>query len=389
MADDWLEYLDRGSASLRADGLARELKIAGGAGVRLRILGLEVVSFASNDYLGLSTHPRVISAAKCALDEFGAGATASPLICGNRTVHFELACALAEFKGFESALVFSSGYQAALATLGALADGETSILLDKLSHASLIDGAKLSGARVRTYQHNDVEDLARLLEKESARRCIVVVESLYSMDGDVAPIDEIVALAQQWEALLLVDEAHATGVLGESGRGLLSGKWDNDSRVIVLGTLSKALGAQGGFICASQRIVQTILTGRAHLFSTALAPASAAAAREALTLIDFEPERRARLAELAAYVRGELKRLGLATPSTIGPIVPASMGDEKRALAFSQQLLERGYFVPAVRYPTVKKGEARLRISVSAAHTQDECAGLIRAIDAISGGKMA
>lgn len=389
MADDWLEYLEGSLASLRADGLARELKIAGGAGVRLRILGRDVVSFASNDYLGLSTHPEVIAAAKAALDELGAGATASPLICGNRTVHDDLARALAEFKGTESALVFPSGYQAALATLGALADGETTILLDKLAHASLIDGAKLSGARVRTFHHNDVEALARLLEKERSRRCIVVVESLYSMDGDVAPIDAIVALSQQSGVLLLVDEAHATGVLGEHGRGLLSGHCDGASRVIVLGTLSKALGAQGGFICASQRIVQSVLTGRAHMFSTALAPASAAAAQEALKLVDSEPERRARLAELAAFVRGELKRLGVATPSTMGPIVPALIGEEKRALAFSEQLLERGYFVPAVRYPTVKKGEARLRISVSAAHTQKDCAGLLNTIEAILRGKQA
>ncbi|MEI6235426.1 MAG: 8-amino-7-oxononanoate synthase [Planctomycetota bacterium] len=349
--------------------------------MRVKVGGRWVVSFASNDYLGLSQHPRMISAAKGALDSFGTGATASALICGNKTIHDELARALAVFKGSDGALVFPSGFQAALATLGALADGETTVLLDKLSHACLIDGAMGSGVRMRTFHHNDVEDLTRLLEKESARRCIVVIESLYSMDGDVAPVEVIAKAAEKFGAIVLVDEAHATGVLGVDGRGCVKELLRGESLTIVMGTLSKALGAQGGFVCASERMIRAIVTGRAHMFSTALAPASAAAALEALALIDAEPELRARVAEHAECVRGELKRLGIATPSTEGPIVPAIVGDEVRALALSERLLERGYFVPAVRYPTVKKGEARLRISVSAAHTQEDCVGLMRAVE--------
>ncbi len=373
MAKDWFEHLDSRQAELRAEGLARELKIR----------GRNVVSFASNDYLGLSSHPLVVASAKQALDEFGAGATASPLICGYKTIHQDLSAALAAFKNTETALIFPSGYHAALATLGALADGDAAILLDKLAHASLIDGARLSGARVRTFHHNDAVDLARLLAAESARRCVIVIESLYSMDGDTAPIVEMLALTERHGALLLVDEAHATGVLGENGRGLLSGIAGGSPRVIALGTLSKALGAQGGFVCAPARIIQTIVMGRAHMFSTALAPASAATALAALKLVDAEPERRTRLAERADYVRGELARMNYPALSTQGPIVPALIGDEKEALSFSEKLLASGFHVPAVRYPTVKKGEARLRISLSAAHSQSECEQLLDRIKSI------
>lgn len=378
---DWLNFLDEREQARRSEGLARELKVAGGAGVRLSIRGRDVLSFASNDYLGLSTHPRVIDAAKAALDVFGAGATASPLICGNKTVHAELARALAAFKGTEDALIFPSGYQAAVATLSALGDDASTILLDKLSHASLIDGAKVSAARVRTFHHNDVEDLSRLLEKESTRRCIIVIESLYSMDGDLARLAEIEALAERTGALLLVDEAHATGVLGRDGHGCVESAGGAASRTIVMGTLSKALGAQGGFVCASKRMVQAIVMGRAHLFSTGLAPASAAAALQALAIVDAEPERRRVVAEHAAYVRDGIRRIGLKTPSTEGPIVPALVGEEQRSVALSERLFESGVYVPAVRYPTVKRGAARLRISVSAAHSRADCDRLLNGLE--------
>jgi 8-amino-7-oxononanoate synthase len=381
--NDWLAHLETRHAALAAERLARELRTAGGASVRISMRGREVLSFGSNDYLGLSNHPRVIAAAKAALEKYGAGATASALICGNKTIHDELARALAEFKGAECALIFPSGFHAALAAIGALADDETSILLDKLAHASLIDGARLSGARMRAFAHNDVSELETLLKKESARRCMVVVESLYSMDGDTAPLAEMLALTENYGTLLLVDEAHATGVFGERGRGLLADD-AMSGRTVVMGTLSKALGAQGGFICASKRIVDAVVPGRAHMFSTALAPASAAAALEALKLVDEEPQRRERLAENSAFVRTEFKRMGIHTPSTQGPIVPALIGDEKKALANTESLFERGFFVPAVRYPTVKKGQARLRISLSAAHTRDDCMGLMQAMDAVT-----
>ena len=220
-------------------------------------------------------------------------------------------------------------------------------------------------------------------KREHLRRCIVVLESLYSMDGDAAPLEEIINRIQKFNTLLVVDEAHATGVIGETGRGFIAGSTSDPARTIVIGTLSKALGAQGGFVCAAQRFVDAILMGRAHLFSTALAPASAAAALESLAIIDDEPERRKRAAAQASYIRSELQRLKIATPSTIGPIVPALIGDEKKALSLSEKLFERGFLVPAVRFPTVKKGEARLRVSVSAGHSMAQCEALMMCLEAL------
>ena len=374
MKDSWDTFLQRREAERLAAGLERALKAFDGAGPRQSLDGRKVLSFASNDYLGLSQHPEVLAGACAAIKNFGAGSTASALVCGNKTIHARLARALAEFKNTESALILPSGYQASLATLGALADDETSILLDKLSHASLIDGARLSGARVRTFQHNDLADLKNLLLKESARRCIVVVESLYSMDGDLAPLEELIALTRESGALLLVDEAHSTGVIE------IASLKNAGTHVIRLGTLSKALGAQGGFVCATGRLTAEILNGRAHMFSTALNPGSAGAALAALSIVAGDEGRRlaARLKQISDKLRSDVRALGFETPSTEGPILPLIVGDEARAVAASKALYDAGFFVPAIRFPTVKRGEARLRISVSAAHTELECEGLLR-----------
>jgi 8-amino-7-oxononanoate synthase len=393
----WPAHLRNRLAVWRDDGLARELKIAAGSGVRFNLRGRNVLSFASNDYLGLSTHPRVIAEAKAALDATGAGATASPLIVGHRTEHANLEAALAVFKQSESALVFASGYQAALATLGALAGEHDTIILDRLSHASLLDGAKLSAARVRTFKHNDLADLKRLLQREVRPRrapnshALVAVESLYSMDGDAAPLAEIVGLTQAAGALLLVDEAHATGVLGDSGRGGLEAITKDAGQlpdhVIAMGTLSKVLGSQGGFICASNNVTDTIVhAGRAYIFSTALAPASAAAARTALRLIDAEPERRRHLLALSRTVREGLAALKLDVLPGASPIIAVIAGAEERAVTWSEALLARGIFVPAIRYPTVKKGQARLRISLSAAHSDADCNTLLENMKVAGGG---
>lgn len=401
----WSKHLQSRLASWRDEGLARELKLASGSGVRFTLNDREVLSFASNDYLGLSTHPQVIAAAKAALHRSGAGATASPLIIGHRSEHAELEAALAAFKQSAAALVFASGYQAALATLGALAGSDDTIILDRLSHACLIDGARLSGARVRTFKHNDGSDLSRVLKQEARRaaggqepraksrspipnrRLLVAIESLYSMDGDAAPLAEIVRLTEAEGALLLVDEAHATGVLGETGRGgleeLTQARGGLPEHVIALGTLSKALGSQGGFICAGKLVADSVVhSGRAYLFSTALAPAAAAAAAAALKLVDAEPERRRRLLALARRVRDGLAVLKLNVLPGTSPIIPVLAGTERRAAQWSEALLARGIHVPAIRYPTVKKGEARLRISLSASHTEEDCALLVETLRA-------
>jgi 8-amino-7-oxononanoate synthase len=378
----WDELLAARLADWQAQGLGRELRVASGVGMHFTFQGKPVLSFASNDYLGLATHPDVLAAARAALDAQGAGATASPLICGHTALHAALERELATFKRSAAALVFASGYHAALATISALAGKETTVLLDRLAHASLIDGARLSGARVRAFKHNDAADLAQLLTREEPRRCLVVIESLYSMDGDVAPLEEFVRLTEERGALLLVDEAHATGVLGIKGRGGLEAetraRGGLPAHVVALGTLSKALGSQGGFICASELLAQIVLhAGRAYMFSTALAPAAVAAASAALHLIDVEPERRRHMHGLAAALREQLADFGAHVVPGEGPIIPVLCGDEERAVRLSRALFEKGMLVPAVRYPTVKRGQARLRISVNANHALAECEALV------------
>jgi 8-amino-7-oxononanoate synthase len=385
MKMDWPGHLRQQLLEWEEQGLARRLRSASGVGVHLTLDGQPVLSFASNDYLGLAGHPQVIRAAKEALERSGSGSTASPLLAGHKDEHWALERELAAFKRSQAALVFSSGYQAALATLGALAGPEDTIILDKLAHASLLDGAKLSGARLRAFKHNDAADLTGLLEREKSRRCLVVAETLYSMDGDEAPLAELLRITEKKGALLLLDEAHATGVLGQNGHGAL----ENAARelpphVIALGTLSKALASQGGFVCAGTTIIANIVhSGRALIFSTALAPAAAAAAGQSLRLIDAEPERQKRLLNLSAQVRAGLASLELSVPASSGSqIIPVILGEEKRATRWAENLLRRGIYAPAIRFPTVKKGQARLRISLSAAHTETDCVALLDALKA-------
>jgi len=379
----WDDELNRRLDEWRAQGLSRQVRCAQGNGVRISFRGKEVLSFASNDYLGLSTHPALRAAASEELARSGAGSGASPLICGHKEIHQRLEERLKEFKQTEAALVFPSGYQAALATLGALATGNDTVILDRLSHASLIDGATLSGARVRVFKHNDMIDLMRLLEQERGRRCVIVVESLYSMDGDLAPLQQLAEIAQQNGALLLVDEAHATGVIGAHGRGGLEALATPilPRHILAMGTLSKALASQGGFLCASSTVISALVhSGRAYLFSTALSPVAASAALAALVLIDTEPARRTHLRENESFLRAELNAAQMQIVPSNGPIVPLLIGDEERATVCSEKLFELGIHVPAIRFPTVKKGAARLRISLSAAHTIDDCRTLVTAL---------
>lgn len=389
MSSQWNKHLLERLLDWHDQGLARRLKRIDGRGVRVKLDGRELLSFASNDYLGLAIHPSVVQAAQAALERYGAGAGASPLITGHKEIHAELCRELAAFKQAEAALLFASGYQAAAATISAIALQGDAVILDRLSHASLLDGANLSGARVRSFKHNNVADLRAVLEREEERRCLVVVESLYSMDGDAAPLPELVALTEQAGALLLVDEAHATGVLGARGRGGLdavtAARGQLPPHVIAMGTLSKALGSQGGFICATQTVSDVILhAGRAYMFSTALAPASVGAALAALKLIDAEPQRRAHLRQLCRQVRAGLANAGLASGDSDGPIVPVLAGAEERATEWSARLLAQGLLVPAVRYPTVKRGQARLRVSLSAGHTPADCEKLVSALAGLS-----
>lgn len=372
-------------AALEQAGLLRRIRTVEPSGPhRARVDGREVVLFCTNDYLGLAADPRVARAAADEIARSGWGAGSSRLVGGGRPAHERLELALADFKGAQAALTFPTGYQANLAALGAVAGGEDCVFLDKLNHASLIDGARLCGARVRVYPHGDVGKLAELLADSGAfRRRVIAVDAVFSMDGDVAPLPEIVELAERHSAITVVDEAHGTGVLGETGAGAAELLGVADRITLTVGTLSKALGGLGGYVVGRREWIDLIVNrGRTFLFTTAAPPAQAAAALCALDIMRSEPERRARLHANARRVRAALSDLSPPPADTPAgsPIIPVVFGSAQRATAASEFLFERGLFVPAIRPPTVPAGGSRLRISVSAAHEPADLDRLIAAV---------
>ncbi len=333
--------------------------------------GRPVVLLSSNDYLGLATHPSVVQAAVHATEQYGSGAGASRLICGTLPPHSELESALASFKGTEAALLFGSGYLANLGVIPALIGRNDLILADRLCHASLIDGCRLSGADFRVFRHRDADHLESLLKRRrSHRRTLIVTDGLFSMDGDLAPLAELAALAKRYDAALYVDDAHGTGVMGATGRGTLEALAVEDDIPFHMGTLGKALGSSGAYVVGSGEIIDYLLnTARSFMFTTAPPPATAAAAHAAVTIIRQEPERRTRLWENQARMLHGLRRLGFRLTETVSPILPVLIGDAATALAFSEQLLARGVYAPAVRPPTVPQGTSRIRVTVTSEHT--------------------
>jgi 8-amino-7-oxononanoate synthase len=334
--------------------------------------GRELWNFASNDYLGLARHPEIEDALVEGVKRYGAGSAASRLVCGTLPPHRELEERLAEAKSSEAALVFSSGFAASMGMIPAIVGKADHVILDKLSHACLVDAAKLSGASLRVFPHNDVAKLGRLLEtirsKDKDGRILVVTESVFSMDGDLCPLKEILDLSDRYHALLLLDEAHGFGVLGERGMGLAEREGVQDRVSFQMGTLSKAAGLAGGYVAASREWID-LLTNRARsfIYSTAPPPCLAHAAMVSLDLIRSEEGGRLR-AKL-------MKNITLLGDSTT-PILPRVIGGNEAALAASAELLEKGFMVPAIRYPTVPRGTARLRVSVSAAHPEEAVMGL-------------
>jgi 8-amino-7-oxononanoate synthase len=375
-------------AELAARSLRRELRtLDSPQGVNIVVGGRPLTNFSSNDYLGLANDPAVKEAFVRAIGRHGAGAGASRLICGSLGPHAELEKILARVKGTEAALSFSSGYAAALGTLVALAGRHDIIILDKLAHASLIDGARLSGAVLRIFPHNDAAQLEKRLawaarEAGDSGRIIVVTESIFSMNGDQAPLREIVELKEKFGALLLLDEAHAFGLLGSRGGGLAE-ECGLAARVdIQLGTLSKAVGLAGGYIAARRAIIELVVNqARSFVYSTAPPPALAAAAADVIDAIVAGTEGAARRAKLWRNVRHFTSKAMLPEPSSA--IVPLVIGDESRALAVSEILLNHGFLVPAVRYPTVARGQARLRLTFSARHQENQIDALATAWQAI------
>jgi len=376
MRDFFTEELE----ALRKRALDRHLReISSAQGPEVVIAGRHFINFSSNDYLGLANDLRLHEAAASAIDEFGVGAGASRLISGTQSPHLRLERALAKWKGTEAALCFSSGYAVALGTIPALVTKNDVILLDKLSHASLIDGARLSGAVLRVFPHNQLRKLESLLEwarrKHPGKRVLIITESVFSMDGDRAPLRELVKLKKRFRALLMLDEAHAIGVIGPNGRGLAAAENVSEEVEVQMGTLSKALGTSGGYICGSRTLIEWLINrARSFIYSTAPPPAIAAAG---LAAVDFlaSPEgekRRLLLWERIRLMQQLLPRAGsqgedVAAGSAIFPLI---VGDEKAALDIGAALQSDGFLVPAIRYPTVAKGAARLRITVTAAHEE-------------------
>jgi 8-amino-7-oxononanoate synthase len=342
--------------------------------------GAPVVSFASNDYLGLSAHATVIEAARGALDRWGAGAGASRLVTGSRPVHTELEAALAAWKGTEAAVCFPTGFAANLGALSVLGGPAVRVLSDELNHASIIDGVRLSRSPVAIYRHCDVAHLAALLEADPATPTVVVTDTVFSMDGDAAPVEEIAALCRRRGALLLVDEAHA--VLGPHLPASLTS--DPDLTLIRMGTLSKTLGSLGGFLAGPRDVIDLMVNAaRPYIFSTGLSPADAAAALAALGVLrSSEGDALVRrLADLVERVGGGDRGGGSATPARpSSPIIPVILGTEQRALEASAALLADGLWVPAIRPPTVPTGTSRLRVTISATHTDDQVRTLVDAL---------
>ena len=376
--------MDEALAALEQQGMRRRLReIESAVGPRVRIGGREVVCLCSNDYLSLAADPAVKAAAVEAIDRWGVGAGASRLVSGTTSAHVELERRLAVFKGAEAAIVTSTGWAANQVAIAALAAEGDLVLCDKLDHASILDAALSCGARVRTYAHRDMGRLESLLSAYRAeyRRCLIVTDSLFSMDGDLAPLRELVTLKNRFDAQLLIDEAHATGVLGAGGRGaaeLLGVERDVDA---VVGTLSKAIGAAGGFVAGPRALIGTIVnTARAFIYTTAPPPAICAAAMASLDIIETQPQRRIRLCELAGRLRDALHRAGLQTGESSSPIMPIIVGEAAAAVALSERLLERGFLVPAIRPPTVPRGTSRLRLSLCCGH---EWSDLERFVDAL------
>ncbi len=377
------EFLASRLREIEAAGLTRSLRVLHSAqGPEVILDGREVVNFSSNDYLGLASHPRLREAAAQALQEAGAGAGASRLICGTHHYHEALETALARFKRTEAALSFSSGYAAALGVIPAVVGEGDVVILDKLSHASLIDAARLSGAFLRVFPHNHIDKLESHLrwarDKYPAARLLVVAESVYSMDGDRALLREIVEVKERFGAWLFLDEAHAVGVVGGQGRGLADLEGVADRVEIQMGTLGKALGSSGAYVCGSARLREFLINrARSFIFSTAPPPHVAASAMAAVGLLES--------AEGAVLLKALHSCMAAFAGHASAPsaIFPVPIGDERAAVALSQALIDKGLLVPAIRYPTVARGAARLRVVVTAAHELAQITRLARELDAL------
>lgn len=374
-----LDFIFDELRSLKEHALMREYRTVESAqGPYIQIKGKSYLSFCSNNYLGLADHPRIKQAAIAAINQYGWGTGASRLVAGNMTLHEELEKKIAEFKGTEAALLFPTGYMANVGALCALVGREDIVIGDKLNHASIIDGCRQSGATFRVYPHNDVSQLESLLQRSSIyRRRLVVTDSVFSMDGDTAPLPKIAEIAQKYDVILMIDDAHATGVFGQQGKGMiehygLEGKVD-----IIMGSLSKAIGSIGGFIAGSKGLIDFLKNkARSFIYTTALPPAACAASLAGLILIQEDTSHIDKLWENIKYLKSQLSKF-ISNIAGESPIVPIIIGSAEDALSISKRLYEKGILIPAIRPPTVPLGTSRLRISLMATHSKEDINRLI------------
>jgi len=381
-------------ASLETDDLRRHLTtIDGVGGPRVRIAGRELITWCSNDYLGLATHPALVEAAAAAAADWGIGARASRLLAGSTRWHARLEEALAAWFGTDEAIVYPSGYLANLGTLGAILSPRDAVFLDRLAHASLFDAVRATRARLRVFRHNDLSHVASLLSRAgAARRRLIVTEGIFSMEGDACPLAELVELAEAHGALVYLDDAHGAFVAGPTGRGIPEAAGVPHERFLYMATLGKGLGAQGGFVVGPRTLVEFLRNrARTFLYTTALAVPVAAAAAAALRLLDEEPVRRERLRVRTRQLSERLAGEGLSTPPPIqemgsvvpvaSHIVPVVLGPAQRAVDVARRLWDRGCWVGAIRPPTVPEGTARLRLSVTALHSEADIDTLAEVLD--------
>lgn len=368
---------------IEAAGLKRSLtRRFGPCGPRIEIDGREALNLSSNDYLSLAGHPAIAEAASRAVVEYGGGAGASRLVTGNTEVHLKLEERIKKFMDSEAALLFNSGYQANLGVIPALAGRGADIFADKLNHASLIDGALLSRARVHRYPHCDMDALEGMLKKSKAFEKIIITDGVFSMDGDLAPLPQITGLAERYGGVVYLDDAHAAGVLGEHGRGTLEYfNLHGHPLVVRMGTLGKAFGSFGAYVVGSRELIDLLLnTVRTFIYTTALPPSVCAGAIQALDIAEAEPDRRQRVTGNADFLRDGLKKAGLDTLESSTQIIPVLVGSAAETVEISRRLLQRGVFIQAIRPPTVAKNRSRLRITVAAGHTTEELAEALEVV---------
>src|SRR5213592_2585160 len=377
---DQLEELERAGTALHPRVLQAEQR------ARTRFDGRDVINLASNNYLGLAAHPRMKEAAARAAAEYGAGSGAVRTIAGTMTLHTELERRFAAFKGAEAAIMFQSGFTANSGTVAAILGKEDVIVTDQLNHASIIDGGRLSRSEIKVFPHKDAAAADRLLEETKApgRHQLLITDGVFSMDGDIAPLPDLVEVAERRGAIMMIDDAHASGVLGKNGRGTVDHFGLHGRVDIQVGTLSKAIGVLGGFIAGPQHLIDWLVNrGRPFLFSTSAPPAVAAACIEALNILEESPQLVERLWERTRSFKKGLQELGFDTGQSETPITPVIAGEETKAVELSRLLWEEGVFTPAIVFPTVAKGQARVRTIVTAEHTEDDLQQALEAFERV------